>query len=620
MRARVVAIARLLWKGITTIWNAIASTTRRIFNYVRNWAVWLWGNLRARVVAVARLMWKGITNIWNAIASTTRRIFNYIKNWSIWLWNNIRIRVTTIARTLWKAITGVWNAIASVTRRLFTSIKNFLVWVWNLIRKTVTNVVRSMWNGIRGTWNILSRTTRNIFNGVRGSMVNIWNSIKNSVTGIASSLWGSVRKTFTNMKNGLKGLAGKIGDVINNMVKGIKTGLNSLIKGVNFVADKLGVDTKIKPLHTGTAGASNTGVGGGLSVSNGAVSSPGLAMVNDRGSGNGSGPNGHQEVIEKANGQMIAPKGRNVTVPLAKGDIVHNGRSVQRAQQAGMIPKFASGTGMGKDMLKKRKKKNHEHAFDAIGAFGPSGGGLKEGLADLVGIGAAKTKPAAKKIADIGQGAKAALGTAGSWAKDKAGDLLEWVGKPGKLLDKILSEFGVKFPKVKGQIPKDMMWDPMWKGLKNGARSLFDGWLTDAEGAGDGGYIDLSKGINFGYAPSAAKAAAMGYPFPRPHHGIDVNYKYGEKLYSTMAGTATGKSGYNGGFGNSMWIKNGPLQAIYGHMSKLNWTGNKKVKPGSYLGKVGSTGDSTGPQNIGVIIRQRILNNSLNSQGVRCAS
>ena len=31
-----------------------------------------------------------------------------------------------------------------------------------------------------------------------------------------------------------------------------------------------------------------------------------------------------------------------------------------------------------------------------------------------------------------------AVGAAGSWAKEKAGDLMDFIGKPGKLVDKIL--------------------------------------------------------------------------------------------------------------------------------------------------------------------------------------
>ena len=113
----------------------------------------------------------------------------------------------------------------------------------------------------------------------------------------------------------------------------------------------------------------------------------------------------------------------------------------------------------------------------------------------------------------------------------------------------------------------------------------------------------MSRGINFGFARTASEALAQGYPFARAHHGIDVNYPYGTKVYSTVSGKATGSRGWNGGFGNMMSIKSGIMEVIYGHLSKLNWTGTKSVKPGTLLGLSGGdpsrqgagAGSSTGP-------------------------
>ncbi|MDT9702367.1 hypothetical protein, partial [Streptomyces sp. P17] len=85
---------------------------------------------------------------------------------------------------------------------------------------------------------------------------------------------------------------------------------------------------EIKPLHTGT---------------NGPISSPTTAIVNDKGAGNGTGPNGHQEIIARRDGTLHAPVGKNVLVGLNKGDSVINGRHTQDLMKSGIVPKFKKG-------------------------------------------------------------------------------------------------------------------------------------------------------------------------------------------------------------------------------------------------------------------------------------
>ncbi|OEK70815.1 hypothetical protein AST02_04980 [Staphylococcus equorum] len=591
IRNGVVNFAKSLWNGVKNAFNWLKNGTISIFNSVRNFLYGLWTAVRNRVVSLAQSLWNGVKSKFNSLKNSITFIFNAVKFFVLKTWLLIRSKVISYAASLYNGVRSRFNSLKNSISSIFNSVRSFLYDIWNKIRNKVVSVATSLYNGVRSKFNSLRNSIKNIIGKVKNNLYDTWDKIWNKVTGVASSLWSTVKGTFQNMKDGIKGFADKIGGTINGMVGGIKKGLNKLIDGVNWVGGKLGIDKEIPHLSTGTSGAS------GSVVSNGAISSPTLATVNDRGPGNGSGIGGHQEVIQRSNGQIFAPKGRDVTVPLGKGDVVHSGRSVQKAQRAGVLPKFSRGTGL--DLLKDRKKKKHEHGgMDAIGAFGPSGGGknpIQEAIVGKLANGAKKVKEGAdtgKKVVEAGAKSAAKIG----------GDLLDYVGSPGKLVNAMLKKFGVDFGNVKGEIPKDMMWDGMWKGLKGGVKSLFDGWLTEASSGGDGGYIDLSKGINFGFHKTAASAKAAGYPFARPHMGLDINYPYGSKLYSTLGGTATAKSGYNGGFGNSMWIKSGVMQAIYGHMSELAFSGSKKVKPGDYLGKSGgdpskqgaSAGDSTG--------------------------
>ena len=589
-----------IWNRVKGVWGWIKGNTVTSFTFVWNKIKGIWKGIKGTIVYWTGAIWNRIKAVWGWIKKNTSTVFNAVWGTIKRIWKGIKGTIAYWTGSIWNKIKSVWGTIRKHTSNVFNSIWNTLKRIWKGIKNTTAYWVGALWNKVRDTWNTLKKRTSSIYSSIKSIIVNAWKYVKSHSVDLITGMWSKISGVFNNMKKGVKSFAGKIKSHIDDMVGGIKTGLNALIKGVNWVAGKLGVESKIPKLHTGTEHTNTTS----NIVKNGAISTPTLATVNDKGRGNGSGPNGHQEVIQKADGSMYAPKGRDVTVPLDKGDIVHNGKSVQKAQRKGLLPKFARGTGgntdVAKEMLKASKKKKHKHepSFDAGAMMGrPGQGGAKEildGVANAIKSGGKKVKDSvekgAAKGAEVLSNTKNALGAAGNWAKDKAGDLLDYVTNPGKLVDKVLKEFGVDFGMVKGEIPKNL-WGGMWKMLKGAVNTLFSDWLDDASaGEGDGSFIKYLDNITTPYSPNGPP---KGYPFSWAHPGIDLPY-HNEKVQTPLGGTIkTGEM--PNGFGHYLRVMAKPYDAYFGHLSKWLVKDGQKVKPGDTIAISGSTGASTGP-------------------------
>jgi murein DD-endopeptidase MepM/ murein hydrolase activator NlpD len=79
------------------------------------------------------------------------------------------------------------------------------------------------------------------------------------------------------------------------------------------------------------------------------------------------------------------------------------------------------------------------------------------------------------------------------------------------------------------------------------------------------------------------------------HSGLDFRARRGHPVHATGAGKVI-KAGYNGGYGRMVEISHGNgLTTRYAHMSRILVKVGQKISVGKIVGKVGSTGRSTGP-------------------------
>jgi murein DD-endopeptidase MepM/ murein hydrolase activator NlpD len=101
------------------------------------------------------------------------------------------------------------------------------------------------------------------------------------------------------------------------------------------------------------------------------------------------------------------------------------------------------------------------------------------------------------------------------------------------------------------------------------------------------GDIDLSSTFGVRVDPFLHVAAM--------HTGLDFRGEVGDPIHATAAGTVTA-AGWSGGYGKMVEIDHGKgLSTRYGHLSQIDVDIGDKIRVGQIVGRMGSTGRSTGP-------------------------
>ena len=585
---------RKMWEGVKNIffgaikliWNGVqlffyGKLLKGVLGFAKLFAGGLkamWGNIVGFFKSFGTSLWKNTTSIFSKIFSSSSKLFGNLVKWLI---NSAKGMATSVGN--W--FKNLWTN----TLKLMTSMKNGLSKTWTLIKNASINAAKTIKDKVWGFFSGMWKNISGLMSNMKGSLSKTWTSVKDTAVNAGRNLKEGFLKHFENLKKGIDGFAGGIKKSISGMkdnvidsakalAKGLKDhaigGLNLMIDGINWVAGKLGID-KI-PRIKYSKGTPKPGPNPGKPNPKGGHPG-GLATVADKGPGNGKGV---RELVQFPNGRT-ALFTKETTFDMPPGTHVWSNKETEPILAA---MKYNEGT----------DKKGIVGAIGDVAnwgkhkAYGIAGKAAANAYTNSTkALGSEKTNKVLKTTAKVG---------------DDIEDIMQFAANPAKLVDVILKKFGVDFSAVKA-LPKQIL-DSQFKKIKQAAAAKFKEWIdAQSGGEGDGGFIDLSHGINFGFMPSAAAAAAAGYPFPRPHLGLDIDYPYGTKVYSTVSGSATGSEGWNGGFGQSVWVKSGVMDVIFGHLSKLAFHGTKQIKPGDFLGLSGgdparqgvNAGSSSGP-------------------------
>ncbi|EGQ3575718.1 phage tail tape measure protein [Staphylococcus pseudintermedius] len=562
----VLSLAKGIWDGLKFIFNSSWFFIKTVFTTIKIFMSRTWIAIKNSVLNIVRNMLNGIKAVFTKLSNWTRSLFNSVYTFMRNVWTNIRNVVVRIASSLWNGVRNVWNRLFTGTRNIFSKVKSWLVSLWTSLKNRVVSIGSNMWANLKRIFNNLFNGSRSIFNRVKSFMVNIWQSIRRSVTGIASSLWNTVRRTFNNMANGLKSIIGRIKSHIGGMVSAIKRGLNGLIKGLNWVGSKLSLP-KIPTLSTGTQRI-NRHI---KTTHDGRLKHGTMAVVGDKGPGNGRGIDGRRELIQYPNGRTALTPAKDTTTWLPKGSRVISGsmrQQYEEAEGAGMYPRFSVGTWLGKS-----------------------------------------TNWLANKAGAIGSAIKNSAG----WLTDKIGDVMDFMDNPGKLFNKVMSLMGVDFGGLtKGMGIVGQIARAAFAKIKKGAIDWIKGGF-DAQ-AGDGSVFDGFRILQPYSAPP--KAPNPNYPFNGGvHHGVDYDTPVGTPIRTPMGGRV--RSWYdNYGGGKAITVQKGRTFLWFMHLSEQLRRTGEQIKAGQLIGKSGNTGSMTNYRHLHFQVNQGVEANRFSTDPI----
>lgn len=277
----------------------------------------LWEKIKGVFEPVTKFFSDTFTNAYNGVKSA----FSFINTWFGEKWDRIKDVFRDTVQFFGQKFTDSYNAIKSA----FAFINTWFKEKWEAVKSVFNNVKQffkekfeSGYNAVKTAFNAINtwfsdkwRMVKDVFGGVKSFFSDAFQNAYNAVTRI----WDDIGGYF-------KGIAKKIIDPI-------KSAVNGVIKGINWVLEAVGSDKKFE-LWGGVEGFA-TGTNG--------LPQDTIGVVNDQAGST------YKELIVPPSGKPFIPEGRNVVLPMEKGTKIMPAKQTKALMGASGMPHFAGGIG-----------------------------------------------------------------------------------------------------------------------------------------------------------------------------------------------------------------------------------------------------------------------------------
>ena len=278
-----------LWESIkervTTVWNSIKEFFGGLWTSIVEGAISSWNIFVDSVMAIIQPFIEGVVNVFNQMKEGLITIWENIKIYFENIWEIIKNIFLGAVLLLINLVTGnfeelknnaiqIWNNIKNALKDIWDNLKNDAIQIWNNIKawiqdtwenikSTIKDAVKSVKETIKTAWENVKSNTKTALENVKTTITSIWESIKTFFTETLFDIWNSVKQKFQDIVNSvrekMKETKQKIvdgwneaksfltnidlkqigKDIIQGLIKGIKSKVKAVADAVKDVADQI---------------------------------------------------------------------------------------------------------------------------------------------------------------------------------------------------------------------------------------------------------------------------------------------------------------------------------------------------------------------------------------------
>lgn len=316
-----------LWDSVASnaaeIWNEIAETVQGIWNNILDFFKLIWDEIYGAIEIPLNLIKAVVEGVMYAIYAVIYTAWEIIKAAFKTAWEWIGKTAEDIFGPIAAFFVGIWTGMTDVAIAAWETIKEGLSSAWEWIKTTAAGIFTPIADYFKETWSNIKSTILDTWEAIKKYLSDTWSKIKEEGVRIFSGLWDNIKSGFKSLEDDL----GKIvKDIANKIIKPFGNAINGVIKGVNWILDKVGSKKRfdlweIPKFARGAAGLPEDTVG----------------VVNDQ-----KGPV-YRELIVPPKGKPFIPEGRDVVLPMKKGTKILPAKETRNFLNG--LPHFANGIG-----------------------------------------------------------------------------------------------------------------------------------------------------------------------------------------------------------------------------------------------------------------------------------